>query len=114
MSLEYVLQKEGILFQYDTTFTAISYLSRTITIEKWVIQYRKIKDEILLNTLGIITQNDGINIATKERAFLDLLYLNGDTYFDNLNILDNNKIQALLPIYQSATLIKRVQKLFKK
>jgi len=113
LSLDYVLQKEGIIFQYDSTITSLSYLSRTITVDKTLISYRKIKNAILLNTKGIIANDDGINIATKERAFLDMLYLNGNMYFDTINTIDPKIIYKLLPIYDSKVLEKRVKKIFK-
>jgi hypothetical protein len=106
-----VPQKEGILFQYDSTITAISYLSRSIEIDSWEIRYRKIKDAVLLNTTGIITRQDGVNIATAERAFLDMLYLNGDCYFDSLSVLNKADVNNLIPIYQSKVLLQRVKKL---
>lgn len=112
ISLEYVLQKAGVVFQYDERITAVSYLSRSIEIEGREYAYRKIKGEILVATEGI-NRNGNINIATSERAFLDLLYLNGETYFDNLNPLDKALIKKLLPIYNSKTLTARVAKLLK-
>jgi hypothetical protein len=87
ISLEYVLQKAGILFQHDSRITVISYLTRCIDVENNIYLYRRIKGEILVNTIGIIRQNNHINIASAERAFLDLLYLNANFYFDNLNPL---------------------------
>lgn len=111
LSLDYVLQKEGVLFQYDSAITAISYLSRSLAIDSWEIKYRKIKDAILLNTMGIISREDGLNIATAERAFLDMLYLNGDCYFDSLNTLNKTDVHKLIPIYESKILLQRVKKL---
>jgi hypothetical protein len=110
ISLEYVLQKWGIVFQYDERITAVSYLRRTIEVENKKLSYRKVKGEILVSTEGI-NRNGNINIATPERAFLDLLYLNGDTYFDNINPLDIQFIKKLLPIYNSKALVERVAKL---
>lgn len=111
LSLEYVLQKEGIIFQYDRTITAVSYLSRVVEIDGWNIKYRKIKDAVLLNTTGVISNPDGINIATKERAFLDMLYLNGEVYFDSINTLNKKHVLDLLPIYETKALEKTVKKL---
>ncbi|MEG1573442.1 MAG: hypothetical protein RR328_07845, partial [Bacteroidales bacterium] len=110
ISLEYVLQKAGVVFQYDERITTVSYLSRSIEIEGQTYAYRKIKGEILVITDGII-RNSNINIATPERAFLDLIYLNKEYYFDNLNPLDKELINKLLPIYNSKTLTARVKKL---
>lgn len=114
ISLEYVLQKNGIIFQYDSRISVVSYLSRTIDVENTTYLYRKIKGEILVNTSGINRQNNQVNIATAERAFLDVLYLNAESYFDNLNPLNKELIYKLLPVYQSKTLTKRVSKLLPK
>jgi hypothetical protein len=112
ISLEYVLQKAGIIFQHDERITAVSYLSRSVNIESCTYAYRKIKGEILIATQGI-NQTGNVNIATPERAFLDILYLNARYYFDNLNPLDKNLITKLLPIYNSKILTARVKKLLK-
>ncbi len=111
ISMEYVLQKTGIIFQYDSGITTVSYLSRCIEIKGQTYLFRKIKGEILVNTAGIIQRNNCINIAMAERAFLDLLYLNKETYFDNLNPLNKPFIFKLLPIYKSKALSLRVKKL---
>lgn len=111
ISLEYVLQKSGIIFQYDSRITAVSYLSRSIEVTGTTYLYRKIKGDILLNTAGINRQDNYINIASAERAFLDILYLNTEYYFDNLNPLNKQMIRKLLTIYQSMALSKRVNKL---
>jgi hypothetical protein len=111
ISLEYVLQKAGMVFQYDSRLTSISYLSRKIEVENQQFVYRKIKGSALVNTLGIIRQTNQINIASPERAFLDLLYLEKDYYFDNLNPLNKELIRKLLPIYQSKGLSQTVTKL---
>lgn len=112
ISLEYVLQKAGVIFQFDSRITTISYLSRSIDIEDQTYSYRKIKGEIIANTKGISRQINHVNIATAERAFLDLLYLNKNYYFDNLNPLNKTKVNELLPVYMSKALTDRVKKLF--
>jgi len=104
ISLEYVLQKSGIVFQYDSRITSVSYLSRDIEVRNQQFVFRKIRGSALVNTLGIIRQTNHINIASPERAFLDLLYLKKDYYFDNLNPLDKDLIYKLLPLYQSRSL----------
>jgi len=113
ISLEYVLQKAGVVFQYNSQITSISYLSRTIDIEENSYVFRKIKGEILVDTRGILRLDNGVNIATPERAFLDVLYLNANYYFDNLNPLNKELIYKLLPIYNSKTMNDRVKKLLK-
>jgi len=113
ISLDYVLQKSGIIFQYSSLISSVSYLSRSITIEENTFGYRKIKNEILVDTTGIIRNDNGVNIATVERALLDTLYLNAECHFDNLNTIDKTLINRILPVYDSKILVQRVTKLFK-
>lgn len=112
ISFEYVLSRAGVMFQYGASITIVSYLSRTITIENNVYAYRKLKNAYLLNTSGINRRDSGVNIAIPERALLDLLYLNPDYYFDNLNEIDQEKLKTLLEMYQSKILIRTIKKLF--
>jgi len=113
ISLEYVLQKAGVLFQYDSRITAVSYLSRSLEFDNVSISYRKIKNEILIDLAGI-SRVGNINIATPERSFLDMLYLNSSYYFDNVQSLDAALIHRLLPLYGSKVLTKRAHKYIKK
>lgn len=112
ISLEYVLQKAGVIFQYDSAITSVSYLSREIEMLEQTFRYQQIKGEILYNLEGI-ERRDNINVATPERAILDMMYLNPECYFDNLNTISKKCIIQLLPIYQSKRLNERVKELFK-
>lgn len=112
ISLETVLEQEGIIFQkYQTIFVA-SYLSRRIKVGEQEIFYRKIKNEILLNNLGIEEKNF-YSIAGKERAFLDAIFLYKDYHFDNLRPLDWEKVREIEKIYSSKILVKRVNQYYK-
>ena len=108
ISFETVLAKAGIVFQfYAQTFVA-SYLTREITADKQVYSYRKIKDSVLTNQAGIEKKNN-YAIASAERAFLDVLYLNKNYHFDDLSSLDWNKILEILPIYTNKRMEKEVK-----
>ena len=113
ISLEYVLQKSGVVFQYDTRITSVSYLSRKITIDENLFVYRKIKNDILYHSTGIVMHDNGVSMATPERALLDILYLNKEYYFDTIKNLDQERIFSIIPIFQSVQLEKRVQKLLR-
>ena len=111
VSLEYVLQRSGIAFQYDDTVTSVSYLNRIVEIDDKAYQFRIINPELWIGMDGI-EQQDNILIATPERAFLDMIYLSaGNCYFDNLHPLNKIKVKQLLPFYQSKVLTERVTKL---
>lgn len=111
ISLEYVLQKAAVVFQYNSQISSVSYLTRSVEIDETNIVFRKIKANIITNTMGIIRNHNYVNIATPERAFLDVLYLNGNCYFDNLKPLNKDLINKLLTIYQSKVLTQRVLKI---
>jgi hypothetical protein len=113
VSLEYVLQRAGVVFQYDSRFTVLSYLNREVEIDGQIYAFRKIKNELLVSQQGIEQQGNTVTIATPERAFLDMLYLNGAMYFDNLRPLNREKMEQILPIYNSKILTKRVYKILK-
>jgi len=107
ISLEYVLQKSGSVFQYSSQITCISYLSREISVDGFSLRYRKVKNDILYNTSGITREDNGINIAVPERAFLDYLYLNRQIYLDSGHSLKEVTVYKLLPVYNSEQLLKR-------
>jgi len=112
VSFETVLAKEGLIFQYQTQITVASYLTREVMIGEQIYAYKKLKETVLTNSLGI-EHTDETSIATKERAFLDTLYINTDFHFDNLGSLDWGKIGAMLPIYENKRMTKIVTQLVK-
>lgn len=112
VSFETILAKEALIFQYYEQIFVASYLTREIIIDGQVYSYKKIKYEILVNSFGV-EQIDETSIATKERAFLDMLYVNNDYHFDNLHTLDWDKIFLMLPVYENKRMAKKVNLIFK-
>lgn len=111
VSLEYVLQRCGIVFQYDDTVTCVSYLSRNVEIDDKNYRFRIIKPELWIGMEGI-EQHDNIFIATPERAFLDMVYLStGNCYFDNLHPINKTRVKRILPQYHSRVLVERVSEM---
>lgn len=113
ISLEYVLARTGITFQYNEEITCISYQTRTIEVDNKSYSFRQINPLFWTNMLGI-DQQDNIAIATPERAFLDMIYLSlGQCYFDNIRPLNKKLIQQILPAYNSIALTERVNEILK-
>ena len=112
ISLETILKNEGIIFQHYAAAFAVSYLTREITVDNLTYTYRRLKESILVNRLGV-GREANFFLATKERAFLDTLYINKDYHFDNLTPIDWKVCFELAPIYESRTLSLRVEKYFK-
>jgi len=113
VSFETVLAQEGLIFQYYDRIFVASYLVREITVDKQTYSYRKIKTGVLINNFGVESINE-TSIASKERAFLDTLYVNADYQFDNIHSLKWEKVFEILPIYQNQRMAKKVNNLYKK
>lgn len=111
ISFETVLTREGVNFQYYGNIFVASYVNREITVDGQTITYVRMKDYVLSNTAGIL-HADGIAKATKERAFLDRIYVSKSYYFDNLHGMDWEKVFEILPIYYSKRMIKKVNEYF--
>ena len=111
ISFETVLAVEGIVFQFYGNIFVASYLEREINADGQKISLVRMKDYVLSNIAGII-HKDGVAIATKERAFLDRLYVSKKYHFDNLPSLDWDKIFELLPIYRNKRLEKKVREYY--
>src|SRR3989338_631838 len=111
ISLETVLQKAGVTFQYYESIFAITYVSRTVKVDKYTIEYRRIRTEVLLDKQGIEEQGNVV-IASPERAFLDVVYLYKEYHFDNLSPLDWDKIMELKDLYETQEFTKRVEEYY--
>lgn len=109
LSLEYVLQRAGVVFQWDDTITSVSYLNRQIVVDGHLLRYRQIERILWADYQGIECR-DNVAIASPERAFLDMVYLShGECYFDNLRPLSRAKVMSLLPHYDNKALTNRVK-----
>ena len=107
VSFETVLRESGIIFQHhDTVFVAGPYPT-TKKIGNHTITFRKLKNSILYNGLGV-KQEKNYSIATPERAFLDTIYLSPKFYFDNLNAINWEFCAELVKMYDNKQLVKRL------
>lgn len=107
ISLDTVLRQEGIIFQYSEEIKVISYKTTKLKIDGHSIDFHFLKKRVRNNSEWII-HTGHISIATKERAFLDTIYLYKDIHFDNLRPLDWQKCFELVEIYDSPILKKRL------
>lgn len=111
VSFETVLTRTGINFQYYATIFIASAVNREIVIDGQTISYVHMKDVVLSNIEGI-ERVDGVATATKERAFLDRIYVSKEYHFDNLDALDWSYVFKLLPMYRSKRTEKKVKEYF--
>jgi predicted transcriptional regulator of viral defense system len=111
ISFETVLTREGVNFQFYGNIFVASYLKREIKVDDQKIQFVRIKDYVLSNSMGV-EHKDGYAIATRERAFLDRMYVSKDYHFDNVTNLNWDKVFEILPIYKNKRLQKKVNEYF--
>lgn len=111
ISFETVLTREGVNFQYYGNIFVASYVTREIDVGGQKILFVRMKDFVLSNTFGIENEK-GYSVASKERAFLDRIYVSKDYHFDNLDILNWDKVFEILPIYQNKRMDKKVKQYF--
>jgi hypothetical protein len=108
VSFETVLSREGVIFQFYNPIFIASYLTREIIVDGQRCSYKKIKTSVLADPAGVEHKGQS-SFATRERAFLDTLYLNTDPYFDNLRGLDWKRVFEILPIYRNKRMEKKVE-----
>ena len=107
-----VWTRTGINFQYYGNIFVATYVKREIEADGQKISFIRMKDYVLSNTAGI-GHVDGIAMASKERAFLDRIYVSKDYHFDHLDVLDWDKVFKVLPIYHNKRMEKKVREYFK-
>ena len=94
LSTESVLSQAGIITQRVFDYTFIADRSRRVTVGQWSFRFRKLKDDFLYHPAGIGSQ-DGIFIASIERAVADLLYFNPKYYIDIPENIDFDKVRSI-------------------
>lgn len=94
LSTESILREKGIIFQEGGYITLISSVSKKFAVSKYNYLVRSMKKEFLYQTAGLI-ENEGIRIATIERAVADLLYFNPYYHFDNPQVIDWQKVKKI-------------------
>ncbi|SYZ71964.1 conserved hypothetical protein [Candidatus Zixiibacteriota bacterium] len=112
VSFETVLSKAGITFQFYDRILVASYLTREIVCDGQTYEYRKIKNPVLINPAGVENKGEH-SIATRERAFLDTIYINPDYHFDNLAPLNWDNVFELLLMYNNNRMAKKVNMFYR-
>ena len=108
ISLETVLSRTGIVFQHYNQIFVVSYLCREISCDGQTYVFHRMKDVLLTNSHSI-EKKGNYYIASKERAFLDTIYLNKNYHFDNLSSINWDICFEMLPIYDNKAMAKRLK-----
>jgi hypothetical protein len=75
LSLETVLYKAGMIFQYSSALTYMWPYTITKTIQSQIFEYKRLPINLLVWNVGLIRTPHGYQ-ATPERALCDILYHN--------------------------------------
>lgn len=94
----------GIVFQFYNDIHLMGVNSKKISIGNDQYIFHKLKEEVLFMQVGL-DYNGKYTIATPERAITDSLYLNKNIAFDNLSMINNEKLLQISEIYKN----KRVE-----
>jgi predicted transcriptional regulator of viral defense system len=95
-----ILFQAGVVFQVASGIFLAANRTQALTASDHRFVYRKLTDRILLRPEGLVTQN-GVVIATPERALLDYWYWGGIQGIDNPRIINHHLIRQFnQDIYQ--------------
>ena len=94
LSTESVLAQAGVIAQSTYAYTFVSNLPRKVSVDNLSFLFRQLKDEYLFNPSGILDQN-GIYVASTERAAADMLYFNPRYHFDVPTSIDFNRVELI-------------------
>ncbi|MBI5358932.1 hypothetical protein HZB69_04900 [Candidatus Amesbacteria bacterium] len=94
LSTESVLERAGLMPQIISGLTYVSDLSQKIIYANKVYSFRQLRPQFLYNKSGVNEEN-GILVATVERAVADLWYFNPKHHLDNLKQIDLIKVKKI-------------------
>ena len=94
LSTETVLARAGIILQTTYLYTFVSDIPKKVIVGPMAFLFRKLKDIYLYNPTGVVNQN-GIFVATTERAVADMLYFNPKYHFDVPEHADFEKVRFI-------------------
>lgn len=96
ISCESILYDNGIINQKPREITLVSNLSKRFKIRDFKFRSRRLQDKFLFNNTGIQIIN-GVQMASIERAILDMIYFSPKKYLDayNSNLIDWDKVREL-------------------
>lgn len=95
LSTETVLSDSGVINQSPTKITYISDISKNISVGGRDFLIRQLNSRFLNNTAGIIQKENGILVASLERAVADMLYFQPSYHFDAQDIIDWGMVKKI-------------------
>ena len=94
LSTESVLAQAGVIAQATYVYTFVSNQTKKVSVGTLSFLFRQLKEEYLNNPTGILNQN-GVFVASTERAIADMLYFNPKYQFDIPESIDFKKVKSI-------------------
>jgi hypothetical protein len=94
LSTESVLAQAGVIAQVTYAYTFVSSQHKKVSVGTLSFLIRQLKQEYLNNPIGILNQN-GVFVASTERAAADMLYFNPNHHFDVPESIDFKKVEFI-------------------
>ncbi|MDP4001769.1 MAG: hypothetical protein Q8P69_01850 [bacterium] len=110
VSLFTVLKKCGVIFQYYDEIFSVAKRSVIRKVKGLNFVYKRIKSEILLNELGV-EQENGVRIASLERAVADIWYLYPRLNVEGLERVNVKELRKIVRLYEKKSMLKKIQEL---
>ncbi|MFA6565922.1 MAG: hypothetical protein WCT48_04205 [Candidatus Paceibacterota bacterium] len=95
VSTETILAENGIIGQSLNAITLVGSRTKHFSIGTNRYFSRTLADKFLYQTSGIITKENGLRVASVERAVADLLYFNPRAHFDGALLIDWGRVEGL-------------------
>lgn len=94
VSCEFILAKEGVIFQHSPLITLVSSVSRNFTLTTYQYHVRMLNNRYLYNDCGIESAGN-YRKASIERSVADLLYFNPRFHIDNREGINWKKVATI-------------------
>jgi predicted transcriptional regulator of viral defense system len=106
------LYQNGVNFQFYSAIHSCSTQKKTLIMNNQEYIYHKIPEHIFFNPLGIVKNERGFNIASKERSICDGWLINSSLGLDNINSVNLDLLLALAKLYNSPKIWKNLKLVF--
>lgn len=111
VSLWTILKREGVIFQYYDEIYSVSERTATRNVMGIRFVYKKIKDNVLFNDLGIVKVGDSC-AAKLERAIADTVYLYPEFGLERMGHANKQLMDQVVKIYAKNIVKDKIKQLW--
>lgn len=110
VSLFTVLVKEGVIYQYYDEVYSVAARSVTREVAGVKFVYKRVKEGLVMNELGIEVE-EGVRMASLERAVADTWYLYPQWEMENLGRVKKDKLVRIAKMYGGKRMKTKIQEI---